>query len=628
MRVHSLYNKINNDEVKNDMIEKIKAFIRKIRSSFSVKTNKRPGLYIILNMVFINFMILVIAAFIATLIDPSFDNFFDAFARGSIKWMITPNSILYIDNPSTLVLAGIVVVIELVLFSGVIIALTTNAIKEYFQKKNTTGGKIYLEDHIVIINWNSKVPELVSDLIFAEEVDTPVVILSNIEKQYVEKMIRNAISKSHSNKEIDKKLNVIVKKGDPLLQTELLDVSIDHAKAIIVMSNDDANAKTIEEITKSDLYAIKLLLSVGNASVHKHTTTIVEVKEIKTKQIIIDMANSIESLNNLNVLPICFDRRLGQIIAQTVISSDMEKVYLSLFSFEGSEIYESTNIPIKEYLSWYHQSIPISVCSNRLFSIASNEKDTQSRRKTKLEIDRRIHVIAPKETEDLDVVIIGSNNKLQFVKESFKEYEKINHANFRARTIDSSEVDKVFTEINLSTKPYKILILSDDEAQMDSYDANVILTLLKVQSLIKRNDVQVIAEILDPRNDTIIKDFNIDNTIISNKIISLLLSKLALYPSTAPFYEELLSISMDENNVDRCSIMIRPCKELIKETLPIEFESKVELIQSLFYSFNEEFVVFGYVKQGIVTIFGGNLDQKESIVLSPEDQLIMLRVQK
>ena len=279
-------------------------------------------------------------------------------------------------------------------------------------------------------------------------------------------------------------------------------------------------------------------------------------------------------------------------------------------------------------LSWYHQSIPISVCSNRLFSIASNEKDTQSRRKTKLEIDRRIHVIAPKETEDLDVVIIGSNNKLQFVKESFKEYEKINHANFRARTIDSSEVDKVFTEINLSTKPYKILILSDDEAQMDSYDANVILTLLKVQSLIKRNDVQVIAEILDPRNDTIIKDFNIDNTIISNKIISLLLSKLALYPSTAPFYEELLSISMDENNVDRCSIMIRPCKELIKETLPIEFESKVELIQSLFYSFNEEFVVFGYVKQGIVTIFGGNLDQKESIVLSPEDQLIMLRVQK
>jgi len=84
------------------LIKKLKAKLVKMRSLVSIKTYKRPTLFVILTMVLINIVILCIAAEIALLIDDSFTSFLDAFANGSLKWLLTPNAILQIENPYTL----------------------------------------------------------------------------------------------------------------------------------------------------------------------------------------------------------------------------------------------------------------------------------------------------------------------------------------------------------------------------------------------------------------------------------------------------------------------------------------------------------------------------------------------
>jgi len=155
-------------------VKKIKARLLKARSFLSVKTYKHPMLFVISLMVLLNVLILCIAAIIALGIDDSFNGFIDAFANGSLKWMLTPNAILQITNPNLLILAVTVLVIGMILFTGTIIALTTNAIKDYFQKKKSGSGKIYLDNHVVILNWNNKVPELVADLLHVEEKDMQV----------------------------------------------------------------------------------------------------------------------------------------------------------------------------------------------------------------------------------------------------------------------------------------------------------------------------------------------------------------------------------------------------------------------------------------------------------------------
>jgi len=201
-------------------LNKLKARILRARSLISIKTYKRPMLFISM-MVLLNLIILSVAAVIALFIDYSFDGFIDAFANGSLKWMLTPNAILSITNPRTLILAVVVLVIGLILFSGTIIALTTNAIKEYFQKKKSGSGKIILSRHIVVINWNNKVPELVADLLHVAGKEVTVMILAQIDKAYAEKQIVNSIQKINKADREIVNFNVLVKQGDPLVHSDL-----------------------------------------------------------------------------------------------------------------------------------------------------------------------------------------------------------------------------------------------------------------------------------------------------------------------------------------------------------------------------------------------------------------------
>ncbi|HPJ24486.1 MAG TPA: hypothetical protein PK113_06190, partial [Bacillota bacterium] len=83
-------------------MKKIKSRLLKLRSFLSVKTYKHPMIFVISLMVLLNIIILCIAALIALGIDDSFDGFIDAFANGSMKWMLTPNAILQITNPDLL----------------------------------------------------------------------------------------------------------------------------------------------------------------------------------------------------------------------------------------------------------------------------------------------------------------------------------------------------------------------------------------------------------------------------------------------------------------------------------------------------------------------------------------------
>ncbi|HOO43807.1 MAG TPA: hypothetical protein PKU69_01935, partial [Bacillota bacterium] len=292
-------------------MKKIKSRLLKLRSFLSVKTYKHPMIFVISLMVLLNIIILCIAALIALGIDDSFDGFIDAFANGSMKWMLTPNAILQITNPDLLILAVAVLVIGMILFTGTIIALTTNAIKEYFQKKRSGSGKIYLDDHIAVLNWNNKVPELVADLLHVEGRKIQVTILADVDKEYAEKQILNALhSAKHSDKELSN-INILVKQGSPLLYSDLDEISIENANSILIM-NKDMHDEVIKDMSKSDLNVIKVILSLGRISFKYDPPIVAEIKRIETKEKILTMSRVVKTLHEHQILPICFDRRLGQ----------------------------------------------------------------------------------------------------------------------------------------------------------------------------------------------------------------------------------------------------------------------------------------------------------------------------
>ncbi|MBU1020245.1 MAG: DUF423 domain-containing protein, partial [Firmicutes bacterium] len=563
------------------------------------------------------------AAVIALFIDDSYTSFIDAFANGSLKWLLTPNAVLDIENPNTLFLAAVVLVVGMVLFSGTIIALTTNLIKEYFQKKKSGSGKIFLSNHIVILNWNNKVPELVADLLNVEDANVTLMILADVEKEYAEKQIFNAVYKmGKSSKELSN-LNVLVKNGDPLVASDLSDISIEEAITIIIM-----NKGTYEEVTKdmskSDLNVIKTILNIGRIEFKNNPPIVAEIKRIETKEKILTMSRVVETLKDHTLLPICFDRRLGQIIAQTIIHNNMEDVYLSLFSFEGAEVYCLKDTTFEECLKDYSDAVPLARRGKDLFVLSLDSKTMHKTSTAQIET-RKLKTIHFQEATNQEVYLIGKNNKLEFIQSAFMEYKQLYNTDFSSKWISDDEIDSFVDEINESHNPITIVLLSDENQNDDSLDANVINNLIYLEGKIIREDINIIVELLDPKNDNIIKDFNINNTIISNKIISLLLSKLALIEDTGSFYESLLTFNIDEDEDDQ-EVIIKEAKEMFNERFPLEFSNKKSFIVSTYESFNKEIIPFGYFRDEVLHILSEGLHDQEVISIQESDLIVLMKI--
>jgi len=604
------------------LFKKLLSKLRKAKSTISIKTYKKPLFFIIALMIFINVVILALAAIIALNIDDGFKNFFDAFANGAIKWLIVPNSVLVIENPKLLLLAVFVLVVGMVLFSGIIIALTTNQIKTYIERKQTSSGKLHLEDQIVILNWNNKVPELIADLLYIDDQKITLVLLADVDKTYAEKQIQNVISDLGVSKKDIKDLMILVKNGDPLLESDLKDISIENAKAIIIMNEEKYSNVSLK---KSDLSVIKIILALSKCDISLDVPFIAEIKNRDSIEKVNVLNKIVDSLKNRTVLPICFDMRLGQIIAQTVIDSKMEELYLSLFSFKDAEVYYLENVSFEEVLKEYPYLTPLGKDSKGVFVLAECDKHLN----VKVSFAGKIKMIKLKpfkEDKKLDIYIIGRNNKLDFILEAFQEYKNIYQNKFNAQHVNSEGISDLLTMINNNKQESTILLLSDTNQEMDELDANVLDSLIFIESNLTNKSTNLIVELLDPKNYTIISNFNIRNTIISNKIISLLLSKVALYPKTASFYEDLLTITLDEDNQrDNAQIFIKKASDIFVLEDKLSFSSIKEFTISFYYSNNKISMPIGFVKNEKLKLFYGDL-VKTSFTIERDDYIILINL--
>jgi len=599
----------------------LKDRLTKARSKLSIKTYQRPQLFIIMMMILINIIILIIAAIIALIIDDSFSNFIDAFANGSVKWMLTPNAILLIENPQTLILAVVILVIGMVLFTGTIIALTTNAIKDYFQKKKSGSGKLILDQQIVILNWNNKVPELVADLIHLDKEDISIVILADIDKDMAEKLITNAIKNIKKQQSVIN-LNILVKHGNPLLKTDLYDVSIDKAKTILIMNIDDQTEQS--DPSKLDLNLIKTILNLGEIHCIYQPSIIAEIRNIESKDKVLKLSSIVHSLKEHTIIPICFDRRLGHVIAQTIINPKIKDVYLSMFSFDDAEVYFIDRCNFDDCLNHYSHVIPIANHKEGVFVLAEKEKDLKI--KDTFKGQTRSLKTKTIELKTLNkVTIIGSNNKLKFIKASFEDYTDLYQSEFQAKYIADSDIEDSLDFLKKAEKQETILLLSNENTHTSHLDANIINNLIFLQSNLE-SQPNIIVEVLDPANDHIIKDFNIKNTIISNKIISLLVSKIVLYKETAPFYENLLTIKSDVTGQDDQNISIVQAKQLFDESFPINFDSYKQMIVSFYQSFNQKLMMIGFFRGQKLHMIYGNLHHEESLSIQEDDFIVFIKI--
>lgn len=608
------------------MFKFIKSLLIKIKSKTTLKTYQKPLMITILRLLSINVIVLLVATIIALNLDSEkkyFDgSFFEAFTA-TLKWMVSVNSINNYsvkEDLKIMILAIFVALTGMVLFSGVIIATITTAVKGYIDKKSQAKGKIIIENHFVILNYNNKVPEIVYNLM-CKNYKNNILILSNYSKEFIENEIKSVIS-SH-NVLFKRKAKLIIKEGSPLLRGNLDDIAIEKASSIVIMNREDMKPGDDENISNSDLLSLKILLALGNFNLMKNTNIVIETDDEKTSEKMESLSLKMDNLKNKTIIPVSFNKKLGQVIAQTIVTPTLANIYLDILSFEGSEFYSRDKMDVDEFLANYTNAIPI-INYDKLFVFSDDEKSINLKREKPYTNNRLLKTREKIDIEDFTVFVIGNNKKQPYIVENLKLSDNLYTADFKVKEYNKNEYNKMIEDIKVTEGIKKVLILSDDTVSDDSYDANVFVSLIALQSAFPDTDITFITELLDSRNLNSIKDFNIKNAIISNRIMSLFITQLALNSDSKKFFNSLL-LSDSEKGGDVFDINVSPVYKILEPNQNLVFNSKAELINSFYYSFDKKAMILGYIKKSVITYLTKDIDKQEEIRLSEDDLIIYIK---
>ena len=583
----------------------------------SIKKDQNARLLILIAIVLFNIALWFFSSMIAFAIAPGqYGNVAKALWESGITWMLEPGFYDPSVSYGIRIMSIVVILISMITFSGGIIGYVASLFSSIIENARKGKGKLYIYDHILILNWNQKALELIADYRHDEKV-THIVVLSNHDKEIIEKDIAR---KLYGLKD-KKKINIIIRQGEVFSKSDLMDVCIEQAKAIIILSDDSIEKS--QDDAHVDIHAIKTLMLVANLNLKKDPTIIVEVKEHKSISLIRDKIGHQKQLSD-QIIPILPDELMGRLIAQTIMMPELSLVYQELFSFHGAEFYSIDHMKADDYIKEYQYGIPIYNIGNTLFIMAESESRLFSRRNQPLSEYQKLLIRDEERYHEQIILIFGTNNKLKYILESIDLYNKENKTQIDVHHIQSNDVKKIEEQMKTFTKIDTILILSDDSLEPKDYDSDVLITLLLIQDIAHQHQAKIVIELLDPRHDDIAQSYHIQNTIISNEYISKLITQLSKNRKLYPLYEDLLTYDPIDSDIETYEVYAYKASDLIKNQLPLSFHSYAEFAYSVYVSGFQSYHVIGLMKDNHLDLFKGNLDDPKTLIIDEYTTVILI----
>jgi len=600
-------------------MKKIKALFRKISSKLTINMNKRPFLTTLGLLLFLDVAIIIIAAFIAMALDSkNYPNLYRALLY-AVQWLIIPNSLLYIEETSVTVLAAVVYGIGLVLFTGTIIAMTTNYLRSYLAARGEAKGKLNLSNHYVILNYNQKVLSVLINLMF-NGTDNTVLILSDRSKDFLKHALNAELAMVKDKP--DSKLNLIVRKGNPFSARELDDICITGARGILIADSEQESFSK-SEMSATDFDAMKLVLEMAEFNIPASCPIAVEAETFEVVKMIKDICRTVKGLSEKSVHAFSFNRKLGQFLAGAVLYPEITGVIYELLSFIGSEFYAAEGeAGVEEYLAGYTESIPI-VRINKTYVLAENFRKVGQKRKSPFSTGKRLRLAAAKESAPINLFIIGANKKSEFILETLEAA-----ADKRAITIrqyPAHDRARFIGDLFADSGEKLALILSDDAVAPAAYDTNVFLTLIELHNQFGgAPPFRVIAEILDAKNQNSVEKFSVQNIIVSNRIIAFFATQMITTAESGVFYEEIFS---RHRTGDPFNFEIRVDKagDIFENLGAHTFSSYAEFVHAAYYGSSRAVMPLGFLENGKNVFYCDGLDVPRNYKPANEDMLIYVR---
>ncbi|MCL2798077.1 MAG: hypothetical protein FWD58_08515 [Firmicutes bacterium] len=601
-------------------MKKLRAFIKKTLSSFTVTMSERPVLMTVLMFAGINIAILLVAAAVAHFFTApgNYQNYFYALAD-AVMWLVVPNSVIdRSPNTQTMVLAAAVLIIGMVLFTGTIIAIITTYLRGYIKQRSEAKGKLNLSNHIVILNYNNEVTAMLIDLMYTNTDDT-VLILSDKTKDFVKAEL--AAEKAMLKEKPKSKLRLIVRKGNPGSLAELQEISLERARGILIMYPGRADAPDSASINASDYDTIKLVMKLSNLDIPSSCPVGVEADTKATRDMVRKVSAAVPGLKNKSIQAFSHNRKLGQFLALSILCPPLSTVLTEVLSYLGCIFQPIEKTPTDECLAYLSAAIPIVEMGEKTYVLTADEKDSRKTRAEPFKTSRRITpAFHPARGGALKLFVIGQNRKSHYMLEALKA----ENAKMDVREYGTGEIERFCGDLARHGDVRTVaVILSDDSVEPEQYDANVFLTLIELSGLIDlaSRPFSVIAEILEPDNQKSVEEFNIHNVIVSTRIISFFATKLLSDPAAEHFYEEIFSYALAGVD-EKFDIWVDDAESLFDFSQNMSFTGYAEFVHAAYYGSGQKIMPLGLAREDKNIFFCTGLDAPRNFTLAKNDKII------
>lgn len=535
--------------------------------------------------------------------------------------------------------AMLIVTIGGVILVASLISIISSAFDSRVEELRKGRSKVLENDHTLILGWSSKVVPIVNEICIANESRgrSAIVILAAGDKVEIEDELRAKVARRG-------KTRIIVRSGNPMDLTDLEVANPHSARSVIIVAPEDGD--------DPDSVVIKTALALTN-NPNRKTGKYHIVGEIQEP----GNLEAARLVGRDEADWVLTDDLISRITVQTSRQSGLSVVYTELLDFDGDEIYfsEQPSLVGMTYfdaqLAFRHSSVIGIRSEGEVF--LNPPADRVYRAGDQLiviaEDDSTVAVTAPG-TADLSAVsaaepearhperalILGFNSSLLTMLAELNEYMAPGSTvtvvtdatvpalrSFENMTVTVAVGDitsrAVLEDLKVQEFPHIIVLADKDNLEPQRADAKTLITLLHLRELADELgvDLSVVSEMLDDRNRELAEVTKADDFIVSDKLISLMLSQISENAQLAEVFQHLFSSVGSE-------IYLRGADQYVTPGASVDFYTVLEAARqrgetaigySLAAHARDKAHAYG------VTV---NPDKAEKRVFTPNDKIIVL----
>jgi ion channel POLLUX/CASTOR len=472
-----------------------------------------------------------------------------------------------------------------------LIGIVSGAFDSKVEELRKGRSRVLETDHTLILGWSTKVFPIVREITTANESrgKSAIVILADRDKVEMEDDLKAQIGATGKTK-------IIVRSGDPMNLAELEVANPHSARSIIVLAPEDSD--------DPDATVIKTTLAVTNnpnrkAGAYHIVGELQEPGNLEAARLVgRDEAHWVLSTEVIS-----------RITVQTCRQSGLSVVYSELLDFDGAEIY-FTEQPSLVGRSYFDAQLAFAT-STVMGIIAADKVTLNPAADTVIAAGDKIIVIA----EDDDAIalsqpgtpnaalvsevkapearpettlVLGFNEGLALMLGELNQYSTA-----RSRITIVADVDEpgfdglnnldvtfergdhtsraVLDALHVDTFDHIIVLAAKETLTAQRADAKTLISLLHLRDIAdhKGVDLNVVSEMVDDRNRELAEVTQADDFIVSDQLISLMLSQISENKRLTDVFDELFSATGAE-------IYLRPASMYVAEGAESDFYTVLE----------------------------------------------------